>query len=114
MLFPSPTPRAEAGPGTLQTLRPVCFSGAGWMYAQFSLSLHLSVPDPPLPVSHSVPNYKLEIQDGQRVGVEVIKPESLGLPTPHPTSTHTFQSLQRLHPRPYPATQLGVDGLDPL
>lgn len=42
----------------------------------------------PQPASHSpdlsstfqpvFPNYKLEIQDGQQVGVEVIKPESLG------------------------------------
>lgn len=67
---------------------------------------------PPPPLSQSAPNYKLEIQDGQGVGVEVIKPESLGLHSTTTaattiTSTTTTTStpsplLYPLTPHPYP------------
>lgn len=55
------------------------------------MSAHFSRTPPP-PLSPSAPNYKLEIQDGQGVGVEVIKPESLGLLSTTTTTTNTYFS----------------------
>lgn len=44
-----------------------------------SPSVCISLPGFPLHLSaKAFPNYKLEFQDGQGVGVEVIKPESFG------------------------------------
>lgn len=82
-----------------------------WMYVCSVLPQSASLPrTPPPPFSQRVPNYKLEIQDGQGVGVEVIKLESLEF-SPHQHILHLHRSaISTLTPT---GAQLGVNGFDP-
>lgn len=67
-----------------------------------SPSICISLPGLSLRLSAKVfPNYKLEFQDGQGVGVEVIKPESLGV-SPSPTHTSSPPPLPCPPPPPTP------------
>lgn len=91
---PALPPELKQESGTLQTLRLVFLRSRMCVSSVLPQSASLSLTPPP-PFSQTVPNYRLEIQDGLGMEVEVIKPESLGFSPPP-------QHILHLHPSTIP------------